>query len=208
MGAMGTTIGAGSRSTTGRRSCNATPPKIALAAIGLALFVDCIALSIDIALGRRIVSGQSISERSLDISSAVSSTSNVLVPLAVLVGGVVFLRWFYCAYSRLSKVRETEMVPSWAVLGWFVPGLNLVRPPWIMNELTRRRELVLAWWLLWLVGGAIQVVLRLISPATQSGWVRWQSTSLFANLLLIGSVGCALALVEVVKRRWSRRRSQ
>jgi hypothetical protein len=205
MGLTGTTRGV-DRSTTKPRRCDARPAFAGLAAVGVALLVDCLALVIDIALGRRLVAGQSVSSWAFDLSSTVSTTANILIPLAVLGCAVVFIRWFHCAYNRLSKVRPTEMTPVWAVAGWFVPVLNLVRPPWIMNELTKRRELVMAWWFLWLAGGLIQVVLRLISPSTQAGWVRWQSVSLMANLLLLGSVACAVALVDVVRRRWARRR--
>ena len=113
---------------------------------------------------------------------------------------MAFVWWFHCAYRARAQYGGTALAPIWAVVGWVVPGLNLIRPPQIMRELTDMVGLVGAWWLLWLIGGVIQVVLRFISPATQQGWVNWQSTALGANLLLLISLAAALSLVSRVAR--------
>ena len=181
--------------------CFASMAKFGLAAVAAALALDCVALAVDIMLGRRIVSGQEVTASSLETSSTLSSAANIAVPLAVLVGGLAYLRWFHCAYRRLAASGEIKHAPVWAALGWFVPGINLVRPPQIMTELTSKPILVGAWWSLWAIGAVVQVALRFITPATQQGWVNWQSTALVANLILLGSVACALTLIDLTKRR-------
>ncbi len=181
--------------------CFSGTAKIGLAVIAAALALDCVALAVDIVLGRRIVRGVAVTAGNLETSSSLSSAANLAVPVAVILGGIAYLRWFHCAYRRLSVSGRTTLDPVWAALAWFVPGLNLVRPPRIMYELTSKRLLVAAWWLLWAVGALIQLALRFISPATQQGWVNWQTTALVGNLILLGSVACALALIDLTKRR-------
>lgn len=181
--------------------CFASMAKLGLAVIAAALALDCVALGVDIVLGRRIVAGQEVTASNLEASSALSSAANFAIPLAVLIGGLAYLRWFHCAYRRLAASGETKLDPIWAAIGWFVPGINLVRPPQIMTELTSRRTLVTLWWSLWAVGAVIQVALRFINPATQQGWVNWQTVALLANLILLGSVACALTLIDLTRRR-------
>ncbi len=175
--------------------------RLGLVVIAAAIALDCVALAIDIVLGRRLVRGETVTLSDLDLSSSMSSTANLAVPLAAVLGGVAFVGWFHQAYVRRAETGPTAHEPSWAVFGWLVPGLNLVRPPQIMNELAARPSLVAGWWLAWLIGATVQLALRFISPATQQGWVNWQSTALVANLVLLISLGCALALVAAVARQ-------
>lgn len=186
-----------------QRRCEPVLALIGLAIVDMALTLDCVALVVDIIAGRRIVSGIPVADIGLEYRSDLSQAANLAIPAAVLVGGVLFVLWFYCAYRQKAQSGlegdvngGTRFAPIWAVIGWFVPGLNLIRPPQIMSELTGRRSLVGAWWGLWMVGALIQVVLRFIYPDSQQGWVNWQITSLVANLLMLGSVGIAVVMVS------------
>lgn len=176
--------------------------KLAKAGLGLvaaAILLDCAALLLDIVLGLRIVDGISVPESDLETSSLLSGTANLAVPAAVLVCGPIFVWWFHGAYQRLATRSKAKLTPIWAVIGWFVPGLNLIRPPSIMNELTDRRDAVVGWWGLWLVGAFVQVALRFISPEDQLGWVYWQTTALAANVVLLVSLGFAAFLVGAAR---------
>lgn len=185
--------------------------RLALAGVAAALCVDIIALTLDLIRLRRLRNGATLENVGLDISSTLSQAANLLVPLSVLVAGVVFVRWFHGAYQRLAQVETTLYEPQWAAIGWVVPGLNLVRPPAIMRELVSKPGprsadepgpiLALGWWILWLEGAVIQVVLRLISPVTNWGWTRWQSAALLSDLVLLAALACAVALVKVVGTR-------
>ncbi len=178
--------------------CYSRMAQLGLVVIAAALVLDCLALALDIMLGRRIVAGQEIAEASLERSSQLSSAANLAVPAAVLLGGAVFIWWFHCAYSRANELQTTNHTPVWAAVSWLVPGINLFRPPQIMIELTKRPLATWLWWALWAVGAVVQVVLRLISPATQQGWVYWQMTALVANLVLLASLAVAFMLVATV----------
>lgn len=59
--------------------------------------------------------------------------SQVLMQVAT---GVVFLVWFYNAHRNLSKLGMGTTIYSsgWAVGGFFVPFLNIVRPAQVMSE--------------------------------------------------------------------------
>ncbi len=175
--------------------------KVGLGLVGAALLLDCAALLLDIVLGLRLVDGVVVPESDLERSSMLSGAANLAVPAAVLVCGVLFVWWFHRAYTALSERAGSKLKPIWAIVGWFVPGLNLVRPPSIMNELAGRRDSVVGWWVLWLVGAFVQFVLRLVSPADQLGWVYWQTTALAANVVLLISVALAAVLVGAAESR-------
>lgn len=180
--------------------CYSRMAQLGLLLIGAALVLDCIALALDISLGRRIVAGQDIAEASLARSSQLSGAANLAVPAAILLGGLVFVWWFHCAYHRASLMQGTSYSHVWAAISWFVPGINLVRPPQIMIELTARAVATSAWWALWAIGAVVQVALRFIEPATQQGWVYWQTTALVANLILLASLALAFMLVSTVSQ--------
>ncbi|MBN1910486.1 MAG: DUF4328 domain-containing protein [Pirellulales bacterium] len=50
---------------------------------------------------------------------------------------VAFLMWFHRAHRNLPSLGNSGLKysPGWAVGGWFVPFLNLVRPYQVMNEI-------------------------------------------------------------------------
>ncbi len=90
--------------------------------------------------------------------------------LAVLfIAGITFIRWFYGAYQNLHqlpvRVRHGD---GWAIGGWFVPILNLIRPYQMFKELHVKSEHLLRghplaegllgksdtmglWWGMWVV---------------------------------------------------------
>ena len=192
------------------RRCNATVARAGLGLVAASLVLDCVALVVDVIAGRRIVSGMAMEEVGLEFGSTISSLANLAVPAAVLVGGLAFVWWFHCAYSTYSMLsvaargREARYRPIWAVVGWLVPILNLVRPPRIMSDLTGRSRSVTPWWTVWLVAGAIQLALRFVSPTTQQGWIYWQLSALFADLLLLISLCFAFLLIDDARRAVAR----
>jgi hypothetical protein len=61
-----------------------------------------------------------------------------------LITMVVFLLWFYTAYENLSKrFKNVEHSNSWSIAAWFVPIISFFRPFSMMNELSRKTNLVL-----------------------------------------------------------------
>lgn len=192
-------------------ACPSILPLAALGGVIAALLVDVSALTLDLIRLRRLRNGATEANVGLDISSTLSGLANLLVPLAMLVAAVTFILWFADAYRRLASTGPTGHGPEWAIIGWLIPGINLFRPPQIMAELasirprssTDRRGLILAigWWLLWIEGMVIQVILRFITPTTNLGWTRWQSSALISDLVLVGAAGCAITLVLMTERQ-------
>ncbi len=173
--------------------------KAGLGLVAAALVLDCVALVVDVIAGRRIVGGVPMAEVGLEFGSTLSKLANLAVPIAVLIGGSAFLWWFHRAYANLASVSgggANRFSPSWAVIGWAVPILNLVRPPQIMSDLTRRSRLVPPWWIIWGAGAVIQVALRFVTPEQQQGWIHWQLTALIGDLLLLISLCFGLLLID------------
>lgn len=192
----------------------ACPPIVPVAALGgviAALLVDVSALTLDLIRLSRLRNGATEANVGLDISSTLSGLANLVVPLAMLIAAAAFLWWFADAYRRLASTGPTGYGPEWAIVGWLIPGLNLFRPPQIMAELasirpqssTDRRGVILSvgWWLLWIEGMVIQVILRFVTPTTNLGWTRWQSSALISDLVLVLAAGCAITLVWMVERQ-------
>lgn len=180
----------------------AVAAKAGLGLVGAALVLDGVALVVDVIAGRRIVSGVPMSEVGLEFGSTLSQLANLAIPAAVLIGGLAFVWWFHQAYASLAAATggaANRYPPIWAVVGWVVPLLNLVRPPQIMSDLTRHSGYVPPWWIIWAIGASIQVVLRFISPVAQQSWIYWQLTALIGDLLLLISLCFGLLLIDEVR---------
>ena len=56
-----------------------------------------------------------------------------------LIGAAAFLFWFHRAYANLERLaaRGTRHSKRWAVIGWFVPIVNLFHPKQIANDAWR-----------------------------------------------------------------------
>ncbi len=69
-------------------------------------------------------------------SDARQAMIGILQTVALIGSGVFFLLWFRIAHRNLSALGEQELKysPGWAVGGFFVPFLNLVRPMQVMRE--------------------------------------------------------------------------
>lgn len=165
-------------------------------------------LFLQILIDRRFFPGLTLGDTFGSFSSGLAAAANIAVAVSVVVAAVLFIRWFNETYSSLADIEAAVHPPHWAVLGWFVPGLNLIRPPQIMGELTNQfsagrrpkkarwtRQLWL-WWGLAVAGVIIHVLLRLDLPETRRGWFYWESVALLATILLLISVSACWGLVD------------
>lgn len=118
----------------------------------------------------------------------------VLSLIGYAIGIVCFLPWFHRAYKNLAAMRRNSHGTGWAIGGWFVPFLNLVRPFQIMNELTsgsgrdRTRpasRLAGWWWGAMILGNVIDRGLFRIEPETFSGFARQDLFSAISDGLWI-----------------------
>ena len=106
-----------------------------------------------------------------------------IIQLLVLVAtAVCFLIWFHRAHKNLPALGagNLEHSPGWAVGGFFIPFLNIVRPYQVMREVWKASDpevelsvphswqyaatspLIGFWWVTWLISNFLgQLVLRL-----------------------------------------------
>lgn len=103
-----------------------------------------------------------------------------------IVGFFVFITWLYLAHKRLALVEVDTKCQSWeALVWWFVPGVNFVRPYQVLKEvwtlsrpmqgMDRRSEDVESsqtlalWWMTYLVLLAGVIALGIISTVLDMG---------------------------------------
>lgn len=160
---------------------------------------------------RRAAEGVEVSDATAALTDLVYVGIGLLQALAFVVTGIVFLTWLHRAYSNLRAIGtgETRFAPRWAVVWWFVPVANCIRPYQIVTETWRRSEwlnapgtssqevpaLVGWWWILFVVSGGIaQVFSRRIEAAESI------EETIFATWLGIVSdaMSCVAALLAVV----------
>src|SRR6185437_9304082 len=81
-------------------------------------------------------SGEPVSDGQLDLKQTAQALVAGLQLLVLIGGAVAFLMWFYRVHKNLLALRAAnlEYSPGWAVGGFFVPFLNLVRPMHVMRE--------------------------------------------------------------------------
>ncbi len=147
----------------------------------------------------------------------------VLQFLLVLGTAVAFLMWFQRAHKNLPGLggRELKYSPGWAVGGFFVPFLNLVRPLQVMREVWHGSDpsglerdvassgpsirnqlgtppLVGWWWALFLVSGFLGNITPRMAFAPNQTLDQLQALSgllVFSDVIEIPSVLVAVRLV-------------
>jgi len=103
-----------------------------------------------------------------------------------VVTAIVFIIWNHRAYKNVDAIGGgRSMGPGWAIGGWFVPFLNLVRPFQVMRECWAAAvaddEPVVAvsapwwmsmWWALWIINNILgNIVFRFEEPQEISGLI-------------------------------------
>ena len=127
--------------------------------------------------------------------------------VCILATGALFITWHYRLLRKLERVSSDPLrhSPGWAIGGWFVPLLNLVRPKQMVNDTWRSasppapaRRIPVAyhlWWLLWLASTLTTGVAGQLPSATMDEvWTRGR----IATAGDIFSVGAALLAIVVV----------
>ena len=169
-------------------------------------------------------------DRARAIDAATTSAA-IAYLVAVAVLAIVFCAWFHRAHSNLRAARlpKIEYGSGWAIGGFFVPLLNLVRPAQVMKETwagtsylsgtshvsawkrSPANPLVSWWWGLFLASSILGNVGGMLTRGGSAG----VSAATTLSWIWIGSrlVGIASALVGIsLVRRiselqdWARRR--
>jgi Domain of unknown function (DUF4328) len=81
--------------------------------------------------------GRSTFEQVENSATSMDMVGNIYIFLT-LVNAIIFIMWFHRAYKNLATCGRPSLAswgPGWAIGGWFVPFLNLVRPVQIAQEI-------------------------------------------------------------------------
>lgn len=156
------------------------------------IFLDVITIASDfmqVNLLSDVLAGREVSAAAADSNDTRVMLLGIIYTLNFLLTVVFFLMWFHRAYRNLPALGADglEHTPGWAVGGFFVPFLNLVRPFQIMREVWKASSpevaltdgvswqyaasspLLAVWWGAWLVSNVLgQLVFRFSSDAKRA----------------------------------------
>ncbi|WP_342380218.1 DUF4328 domain-containing protein [Myxococcus stipitatus] len=124
-----------------------------------------------------------------------------LMVATTLLGVVGFLTWQYKAFQLASALDASRASPRWALLGWFIPGLNLFKPYQLLRDLwrdmggeTSRAHLIRAWWFMGLisltVGTGYQLMRQLSELMHISSFTRMMTHVAHATLFALVTALC------------------
>lgn len=148
---------------------------------------------------------------SIDLETVARSTTIALLGLLV-VTGIAFVAWAVQAYRNLPALRieERRYWTIWLVVGWVIPGANLLVPKLVVNDLWRasspevsvlggdawqRRPvhtIVNRWWCSFLVTPAC-LVLGLVTA--RGGIVEFEQQLWIGAASIVAAVSIAVAAV-------------
>jgi len=138
-------------------------------------------------------------------SDALVAAAGVVAPVLAVVAGLATILWTLRASQAAAEWADVAPTrgPRAVVLGWVVPGWNLVVPGSVLAEIEHAvlerpaderphpSPLLLAWWISWVVGGVLAVfaVIWLFLPGVQA---RADGVVLHAVVDLVATASAAL----------------
>jgi len=195
--------------------------------LGLGIALDLVAIAscyAQIGLLSSIIAREPVTRAAMMANDIRQSRIGLAQFWVYLVTVVFFLRWIHRAYRNLPALGEPhpEHSPRWAVGGFFVPFLNLVRPFQIVREIwcvsdpgfsTASSEfgfvraqamsaptLVKAWWASFLIASAAG---NFVARMTRSGGRKTAEDLWFLTWLIIAtdllSVVAAILAILVIR---------
>jgi hypothetical protein len=156
---------------------SATRAKWAMVLVGISTWA-LVFSGVVVAQGIAIVDNlSSTSAAEIDEWEQFANAANGLYILALIASGIAFLAWLARVIDNVPSLGggQPSVSPRGAIVWWFVPIANLVKPYLIVADLWRRLApttaeqgtgLVLMWWLAWVGGGIAGWIVGWIEPAT------------------------------------------
>jgi Domain of unknown function (DUF4328) len=184
-----------------------------VATIGIALAIAASVVSIAAALARRrelvrVRNGQFVSDHRLEQVDDWVRAAAVIVLLGLIAGAACFIPWFHRAYKNLSTWHATRFRSGWAIGGWFVPFLNLVRPYQIAKELasysgpteTQPTNALPLWWASVIIGAVGNRFIFSYNPKTVDQFVTFDTVSPIVDAIWIVAGICLIVVVRKVTK--------
>jgi uncharacterized protein DUF4328 len=149
----------------------------------------------------------------------------VVMTLLELGLAAAFLAWFHRVHRNLPALgaRDLKYTPRWAVGGFFVPFLNLIRPVQVMREVWHASDpaaierdalplgpalrnqlgtppLVAWWWTLWIGSKIAGEILGLQAQLRDRSLTALQTITWLLVLIDVISLASALVAIQLVER--------
>lgn len=181
--------------------------------------IGIISALMQIDLLTRALSGQGITSAEADANDAREMLIAVVQILNYIITVIFFLMWFHRAHRNLPALgaQGLEYSPGWAVGGFFIPFLNLVRPFQVAKEIWKASTteegltdatnwqyasvspLLGLWWGAWLLGNILERVVTSFSKGAKELEDLIFLTRLDIAVSLFSIVAAILAIVVVLK---------
>lgn len=190
------------------------------------LLIGTVSDGIQIALALKVLA-ERYNPMEVVASDARVSTIGVLQYVMIAVTGSAFATWFYRAHKSLDILggKDTTYHSTWAVLGFFFPFLNIVRPAQVFREIwygsdpkvlesftdevaevrSKPQEMPakIGWWGLFIASFVTtNVASRVLHAGEQSlkGVIILSVVFVLSKVMLICSAVLAIALIDQVVR--------
>lgn len=157
---------------------NRTRALVVMALVGVGFLLDLVSIAVhssQASLLSGIATGQSVSAGDAEANDARVQLVAILALFVFLATAVVFLLWIHRAHKNLAALGASQLdySPGWAVGGFFVPFLNLIRPFQVMREIWKASDpdvdfqnasswqysasspLIGLWWGTWILSGVL-----------------------------------------------------
>jgi hypothetical protein len=176
-------------------------------------------------LAKRLVARQIVPEAELHGNDLRQMMVGAVHTLVYLVTAIVFLVWFYRAYANLKPLGAHGLThtPGGAVLGWFIPFLNLVRPVQVLQEIWRQSDpeavrrkdtqlpgisgLIGVWWAMWLITNVVGGIVGRagMSVTTPEGFQFASVAGMASEAVFMATALLAMAVVATIDSRQTAR---
>jgi hypothetical protein len=119
--------------------------RLVIVCLLIGIIIDAVAiyfLASQLSLIGRFFSGQTVAPGELESNDSRVVVIGAVQVLIFLITVVTFLIWIHQAHRNLpaTGAQNLEYSPGWAVGGFFVPFLNLVRPFQVMREIWKASD--------------------------------------------------------------------
>jgi hypothetical protein len=162
--------------------------------------------------------GGSVSAENAEVYDTLNGLIALPATLGFFTAAIVMLMWLHLVTRTARALGRSQEEPRWAVLAWFIPFANLVKPFHVVKDLwlglgeeLEDTALLSGWWGAWIISNILsrleQTLFKQVSdnPSMLSG-------ALFAGIFseavsLLGAVLC-IRVVRGLQERLDRRRTE
>ena len=197
---------------------------IAFLAVGILLDVFSIVSELlQINLLSDLVGGREVTSAEADANDLREMVIGITQMVNYLVTAVFFLMWFHRAHRNLPALgaNHLEFTPAWAVGGFFVPFLNLVRPYKVAREIWKASSpgvgvndgvsweqvsgspLLGFWWGAWIISNILGQLLSRLGRNAEGAeeFITLSWLGIAANLASLLAAALAILVIKKIDER-------